>query len=116
MNTKNIKATIVEIEPGDKTKYSFIISNVDDYILIAGTGEGAMFQGYSYDKISIKEFCKKYEYSNIGYNEYQKWVSDNKILEEGYLGYIVNHSHCNVWTALIAVFCMNEVIKENENG
>ena len=109
MKTYDLKTKLIEIKPGDMTRYSFLISNYNlDYVIIAGSGKGAKFAGYEYRKDSIKNFIKKFD---IKIDEsYRSYIQKNKILDDHYIRYIVNHSFCNPWTAVAAIICASELL------
>ena len=110
MEIYDLETKLIEIEPGDKTRYSFIISDYNiDYVMIIGSGRGAKFAGYGYRKDSIKNFIEKFD---IKIDEsYRSYIQENKILDDPYVEYIVNHSFCTPWTALAAIICANEFLK-----
>ena len=97
---------IITLEPGDRTKYKFIvIDKDDDYLIISGLE--TRFYGYEFRKDSIKKF-----FDAVGqpppYNEYYRWASDLLHKENEFLSYVRDHTGgvitCNMFTALAAIY------------
>ena len=106
----DLQTKLIEIEPGDMTRYSFIVSDYNiDYVMIIGSGRGPKFEGYGYRKDSIKFSMERFD---IKIDEsYRSYIRENKILDDPYIEYIVDHSFCNPWTAIAAILCANEFLK-----
>ena len=62
-----------------------------------------------YLKDFIQNFITEFDIK-IG-ESYQSYIEKNKILDDPYIGYIIDHSFCNPWTALAAIICANEFLK-----
>ena len=100
----------IVFEPGDKTRYKFIISedveNKKDYIFITGGDNTVPFKGYTFKKQIISKLFSEYGDPPKAPTKYQKWVQETGIINDSYISYVRSHSgDCNQWTALAAVIC-----------
>lgn len=80
VESKKMDCQVVIIEPGDKTRYEFIMYEQGDYIHAAGTPD---FRLYQYPKWDILDFHER-----------------KADIKDGFVEYISFHSDCNKWTAL----------------
>lgn len=106
MILQNKECVYVEDEPGDGTHYEFAILDEDEnYLLIMMGRIGAKFASYGYRKDSLRDLKSRYPVllKNIGIKSYQNEIIDSGFLSEKFLGYMGDHSDCNVWTAVAAV-------------
>ena len=115
IKTVKITACYTTFEPGDKTRYTFIISespdNNKDYIML-GTGIcGVVLNTYALEKASIISF-----FQNVGdppeYKEdYYDWAYKNKAFENDYFSYVLSHTgNNNIWTVLAGLVCAYKYI------
>ena len=105
INMVKTDSFIFEIEPGDMTKYKFIITrnvNKKNEVLISSIYP-TKFLGYSYSLDSVKEF---FERNHID-KEYNEWVCD---IYEPFIGYIMDHSNCDRYAAVAALMCAKELL------
>ncbi len=109
-----LKTKLVELQPGDGTRYSFTIGRdeyISPYLRIAGTGEGAEFKGYLFDEESINQHfldCSEwYDDPAIAvkgaYQVVVRYLLGRINQEAHYIEYIVEHTQCNPWTAVAAM-------------
>lgn len=107
MEISNIKVEshLFELEPGDMTKYNFIIAKNPHKpeLIIAGYGS-TRFSGYYY---SIDNINTLFKYLPVRNQEYSAWVSD---LDISFLGYIESHSNCDKYTAIAAMQCAKSLL------
>ena len=90
-------AVVAGFEPGDGTHYEFMWMRAQTgFVRVAGTPDLRM---YEYNIESIKR-C---------YEEHRDLVGTKAFpVEEPYIGYVVEHSKCNPWTAWAMVQCIAE--------
>ena len=87
----------IEAEPGDKTRYRFMLQFLDKFVRVAGTPDMRMYE-YSYESI----------------NYFWETNGENATIDDNYIKYIAEHSFCNPWTALAFLKVMKEIIPEME--
>ena len=97
MIIKNIEAYKIIIEPGDKTRYCFIIGIGSRYLHIAGSPR---FDLYEYVAMEIPACMSRIENN-------KKWYEDY------YIEYIVSHSNCNQWTARAMVLAVDGLLNKS---
>jgi hypothetical protein len=96
---------VITLEPGDRTKYKFIVINLnDDYIIISGIE--TKFNGYEFRKDDIRHF---FDVNGKPPQEdkYHKWADALLHKKEDYLLYVQDHTGgimCNPFTALAALY------------
>ena len=119
MKREKINAEHVMDQPGDGTRYDFIVTDVPEMnqVIIAGTGKGAKFKGYTYRKASIISFLL--EFPDVLINDRDTYRDKvGEIMPDRhfppFVGYICDdkHSDCNPWTALAAMRAAYAFIKE----
>lgn len=95
---------VFEIEPGDGTKYNFVITNISpkNNVICSGISP-TKFVGYYYHIDSIREFFDRH-IIDMGYNE---WVYN---LNDPFIGYIMDHSDCNKYAAMAFLLCAKELL------
>lgn len=102
----NVNSKIIILEPGDRTKYKFIISpslDGEKFVSIAGYENSFIFNGYSFEIKSIEMFFNQYGYPPKFKIDYPVWA-DKIIAENSYLNYVINHTgNSNPYTALAAL-------------
>jgi hypothetical protein len=109
-----IEIDVYIIEPGDHTKYEFIVysslsMSEKDYVSVTG-GVNTRFNGYSLDSKEIEKFFADFG-KPIHKGQYQNW---GKIAIESspFLEYVRIHTgNCNVWTALAAIVACGVYLK-----
>tara|TARA_Y100000310_G_scaffold202077_1_gene202190 strand:- start:38 stop:508 length:471 start_codon:yes stop_codon:yes gene_type:complete len=117
---KKVSAEWMEIQPGDGTRYTFIVMegpHSDGWLTIAGTGDGAAFSGYRYDKESLLACADEYGlWGNLRpfKHEYQQRVRECGILDEHFVHYMAesSHSDCSAWTAVAAIGAAVQFIRQ----
>jgi len=112
---KKIDCNFVELEPGDLTKYRFLITENpyynDSYIGIASHYVSPRFESYLYKKSSIVDFFKEVGEPPVDKKEYQNWAT-YEVMNHSYLKYVISHSgDCNPYTALAGLICAYMIIK-----
>lgn len=109
----------IELEPGDGTRYEFLVAPVpvdapseDPSVFVASVGRGwgaPAFVGYAYTISDLLDFAKRFPRTcNVGREHYREAVRDEAALEDHFVGYMRGHSGmtahlCNPWTALAAI-------------
>lgn len=98
----------IELEPGDATRYVFLIeeSGDKDYLFVAGAPR---FDLYEYNKNDVAAFYKKHPTFTVD-------LSNLEFLDDGYIQYMVQHSNCNPWTARAAIIAMKKFIEIEKNN
>jgi hypothetical protein len=114
IESKKIKAKHIVLEPGDTTRYEFIITEdincfeKKEYLFITlGGCNSPNFKGYLFRKDSIRWFIEK-NGKPPGKKEYQKWINkifkNNNSFEKDYVKYIQAHTgNSNFYTALASI-------------
>jgi hypothetical protein len=103
MNCEEVRAYIFELQPGDMTKYKFIISNNSDDVIIVGFNP-TKFDGYTYHKESIERFFVE---NIVDQENYSQWVQD---LNDSFIEYIEDHSNCTKYVAVAALICAKNLL------
>jgi len=106
MQVENRTGICTEDEPGDGTHYEFVLMRESDrFILIMRGSQGARFDSYTYRDDSLSSILE--EYPVLGTHpttkEYENAIGDSGILADPFIGYMSDHSTCNVWTAVAAI-------------
>ena len=112
----SINAKLFELQPGDLTKYQFLISESvegsSEYIHIVSTINAPPFKAYEFKKEHIEQFFKFVGLPPIRKDLYKTWANDDKIVNNDYLMYAIKKGgDCNYYTALAALTCGLEYIK-----
>lgn len=105
---KSHDCDIIEIEPGDNSKYIFsIISRDDKFITISGV-DGTHFHGYTFYRSSIEDM-----FHDIGeppnQDEYYKWADQICHRQPSFFKYVMEkagsrYCPCNPFTALAGLY------------
>lgn len=110
----DIRAVYYHIEPGDGTRYEFIVTPYRDgeYLYCLSTGEGASFSSALYRIDEVQKYIDehpKWDYKDagdtLGYD-----VDGGKSTFDRMVAYITSESACNPWTAVAALMAMNRYI------
>lgn len=98
----------VMLEPGDATRYTFLVEESGDknYLFVAGAPR---FDLYKYNKGAVLAFYKKYPTFTVD-------LSDLEFLDDDYIQYMSEHSKCNPWTARAAIMAMKEYMDREVNN
>jgi hypothetical protein len=120
LKIKKIDCNFVELEPGDLTRYRFLITenpdnndnyNNENYIGISSHWDGPRFESYTYRKLAIVDFFKEVGEPPIDSEKYQNWAN-HEVMNHPYLRYVISHSgDCNPYTALAGLICAYIIIK-----
>ena len=104
------RGMVIELQPGDGSRYKFAVVKEQDQLLIASVlGVGNCFRGYSYNISSIQDFFTRFpelgDFDNYAGTDfdYQGYVNKEKVFNDHYLNYVVEHSSCGKWTALAGI-------------
>lgn len=96
-------------EPGDATRYEFVVSTLPDrndalFIASVARGQGCpRFVGYTYNIDSLLAFRKDWAevFDQDGTGRYRDTV--RRLDSHHLIGYAASHSDANPWTALAAL-------------
>jgi len=105
------QAMFIELEPGDQTKYRFLISDVVHpiperaFVRIASV-DGPRFDGYLYHKEDIRN----YAFRHAGQTKDYSLGKREKMLDDDYLSYVMAHSRCDRCTAVAAMMAGDYVL------
>ena len=108
-------ARYYHLEPGDGTRYEFLIMRKDGDNLYCAEVNTLTFRGYIYRPSSILPCMEELKEGELS----AKVDNRGPGLIHPYLGYIADKSHCNPWTARAAVFAMWRFLqdeKEDDHG
>ncbi len=104
--------TYHHIEPGDGTLYEFYVMNSVGYdlhgLVPACVVQGVPFNAYAYHQESVMQFIKDhptFEYDDEFLMLPSKHAPGGQMIDP-FLGYIMGHSNCSVWTAVAAIMAM----------
>jgi hypothetical protein len=117
--SKDIKSKFVILEPGDMTRYQFVISESPDedpdFILIANAGDSPKFDSYLYRRASIKGFFNEVGKPPKLKKDYSKWADKKEVMDNPFLDYVISHSgNCNPFTAIAGLICGLIFISDEE--
>lgn len=101
-----VPATYWHIEPGDGTRYEFLIAEVEPGKLRIAAVGGARFEGYAYAVDGMRRFAARYG-DALTADDYQSAIRDSGALDDPLVEYAAEqaHSNCNRWTAVAALRC-----------
>lgn len=100
----------VTFEPGDHTKYTFIITTgqykPERYLTIARGDSGPPFSTYPYLKQDINKFMSTFPMlKETTPKNYDYTLQRSCCRDDGFIHYMQSHSMCESYTALAAVIC-----------
>ena len=104
-------ARYYHLEPGDGTRYEFMVMRKDAENLYCAEVHGLSCQGYVYREGSVLDCMGGLEPGQISFTR-----STDSI--HPYLGYIAGagHANCNLWTARAMVFAMWKFLQDEKKG
>lgn len=113
---KSIDAKYYILEPGDMTKYKFVISwdpgSVEKKYLFISSGDNAPpFKGYIFMKDEIILYFDRVSIPPEK-REYRNWL--NNAVKDKYISYVQSHAgNINPCTAVAALICAYDFIENN---
>lgn len=105
-------ARYYHLEPGDGTRYEFMVMRRDEEYLYCAEVHGLTFQGYPFRETSVIDCWRELKQGET--------VSASKpeFGPHPYIGYVSDraHANCNPWTARAAVFAMWLFLQDEKRG
>jgi hypothetical protein len=116
MKSKELKAVMVTDEPGDATRYDWLIADHDEYVVIADP-MGTLFKSYSYQKDAIISFMNDFPdlKKDLSYTEYRDVVEECGCLNHHFIVYVCEKSTQFSLTAVSALRCAYKTILSKYN-
>ena len=108
-------ARYYHLEPGDGTRYEFMVMRKDAENLYCAEVHGLTCQGYIYREFSVLECFAELVPGKLSFRGGKSGISE---LMHPYLGYITEpaHANCNPWTARAMVFAMWQFLQDEKKG
>ena len=104
-------ARYYHLEPGDGTRYEFMVMRRDAENLYCAEVHGLPCQGYIYREFSVLNCMEELVPGEL-------YARGNPEVFHHYIGYITEggHSNCNPWTARAMVFAMWQFLQDEKKG
>lgn len=102
------QAMTITCQPGDGTRYRFIVARKDEFNLWISSVEDTKFTGYVYSIQSVNEFIAHQNQMKDREVILEYFGSDKALRIHHFLEYMSEpeHSDCNPWTARAACLTM----------
>lgn len=97
----------IVLEPGDMTKYHFLVENSEIPHVLYVAGE-PRFDLYPYDTDEVNRIYKMY-------SDFLDSTQDT-FMADPFIHYICKHSNCSPWTARAAIMAMKNFMDLEKNN